>query len=591
MNVLKAINPMTWVNKAIDKRIAQYERGVHAMEYNPLLTEMTLQYDDKHMTRRTIENALWYQGNEQDLAYFYRREAPKFYRKGEVSESMNYFWATTKTDIRKIHTGIPQLISEKMVDLIVGNGYEIKVEGTDDTENENELQEALDEMLDDNKFNQLLGKGIETESWSGGTSWKITLDPRISEYPIFEVWEPENYTNVIERGRIVEDIFYTYYKHNRNTYRLSERYGVDKKVGAYIDYELHQLINETQSTIGTAKWISVALTELEETQDLQRFEIRGYFKRLSLYKPNKLPNSEFRHSFLGESDYAGSYGAFDALDEIASTWIQEFRDGKLNRYFPEELLLKDTSGNYIYPDDFKKDHILYADSPSENMDKQKIQYAQGQVNTDKHVQSWRIWLTTVLNNAGFSPLTVGVTGLEAIDASSQSQQEREKVSIRTRNKKIGIWTEFLQDFLKTALEIHWITRNMTANADNTYSVKNPPEFDLIVTFADYIVKSKNDRTTEVQLGLGTSWDILGGVQYVHDDLTEREQLARSARIKLEQGYTSISQAELSALQAENLDTNEIIQEQGVEILPVNENINRFVTQESDTTPPPQDQEE
>jgi len=44
-------------------------------------------------------------------------------------------------------------------------------------------------------------------------------------------------------------------------------------------------------------------------------------------------------------------------------------------------------------------------------------------------------------------------------------------------------------------------------------------------------------------------------------------LALIARIKLEQGINSITQAELSALQAENMDINDELTEQGVEIVP------------------------
>ena len=583
MKLLNAISPKRWINKAIDKRISEYGKGVGTeMEYNHLLVGMGNNFNDKHMTRRMLENATWYSGNEQDLSYFYRKEAPKYYRKGEASESMNYFWAKSDNKVRKIHSGFPQLICEKMSDLIIGNGFKIKVEGG----NEVELQEQLDLMLDDNKFRStLLSKSIETETWSGGVSWKLSWNPSLTEYPIIEAWQPENYTSRIECGRVIEDIFYVYYEKGNQKFRLSEIYGVDKKVGAYIDYKLEEL---TYSQVGQdsdgGRWIPCSLSEIEDTADLQKITFNGYFKRLSLYKPNKLPNSEFRYSNLGESDFSGSYGAFDAIDEIISTWIQQFRDGKLNRYFPEEMMLKDmASGKYTTPGEFQNDHILYADSPSENVDKQKILYEQGDLRTEKHVESYKIWVTQALNNSGLSPLTVGVTGLESIDASSQSQQEREKVSIRTRNRKIEMWQEFLEDFLKIALEFRMMTKNMIENEDNTYAVGSIKDFDIIVSFNDYIIKSKNDRTTEIQSGLGTSWDVLTGVRYVHEDMTAREQLAISARIKLENGYDSISQAELSALQAENGDTNQELIDDGIEIIEVNENTNGTVTEE---TPPP-----
>jgi A118 family predicted phage portal protein len=584
MRVLDAVNPMTWVNRAIDKRILKMKGAIH-MEYNPFLTEMKFETTDKLMTKRLLENSMWYRGNEQDLAYFYRKEAPKFYRKGEQSESLNYFWTNDEQDNRKLHMGIPQLISEKMVDLIVGNGYEIKVEG----KNEQEIQEELDMALKDNKFKQLLAQSIETESWSGGVSWKLSYNPNISEYPIIEAWQPEDYACRVVCGRIVEDIFYVYYSQGNDTYRLSEIYGVDDG-NSYIDYKLDKAWYKTNAQDGTGgQWLEVPLSTLEETSKLKKIVINGYNKRLSLYKPNKLPNSEFRSSYIGESDYAGSYGAFDALDEIGSTWIQEFRDGKLFRYFPEELMIKGDNGKYQYPSQFKKQHTLYDDSASENADKQKILYEQGELRIEAHTQTWKIWLGTAINNAGLSPLTVGVSGLEAIDASAESQQEREKVSIRTRNKKIEIWEEFLDDILSTYVDFMYIVKGLKLS--NTYQVGSLPDVDIQVTFNDYIIKSKRDRTEEVQAGLGSSWDIFTGVEYVHDDKTERERLAISARIKLENGYNSISQAEASALQAENQETADILQEQGIEILPVNENTNGVVTEENDIEPPTEEQEE
>lgn len=585
MKIINAINPLYWANKIIDKRILQYGKGVgNEMKYNPLLVTMKSVYNDKHMTRRLLENGIWYSGIEQDIAYFYQKEAPKFYRHGQASESLNYFWGKAGGNFRKIHSGFPQLISEKMVDLITGSGYRLVVEG----DNQEELQDELDSILEDNKFNMLLGKGIETESWSGGTSWKMTYNPLISGYPIIEVWQPENYTNKIVSGRIVEDIFFTYYENDNLKYRLSEMYGVDKK-GSYIDYKLEMLQFDTRGQEQLeSKWVIANLNELEQTKELKRIEFNGYFKRLSLYKPNKLPNSEFRYSLLGESDFAGSYGGFDAVDEILSTWIQEFRDAKLIRYFPKEYLPMNSSGENMLPDDFKKQHILYEDSSSENADKQRILYEQGEIRTEKHVESYKIWVTQILNNAGLSPLTVGITGLESIDASAESQQEREKVSIRTRSKKIELWKEFLSDFMKTALEFHFMIKQMKSNDSGIFTIGSLPEFEIIPTFEDYIIKSKKDRTTEVAEGIGTSWDILKGVKYVHDDLTEKEQLALSARIKLDNGINTVSIAEASALQAENEMALEDLKDDGVKELELDQNINGLTEGQNAIVPPPED---
>ena len=264
MRVIDVINPMTWFNKAIDKRILKMKGATH-MEFNPFLTEMKFEQSDKLMTKRLLENSIWYTGNEQDIAYFYTKEAPKFYRKGQPSESMNYFWTNTDTETRKIHMGVPQLISEKMVDLIVGNGYEIKVEG----KKEEEIQEELDKALADNKFKQLLAQSIETESWSGGVSWKISYNPNISKYPIIEAWQPEHYACRVISGRIIEDIFYVYYNKGNHTYRLSEIYGVDDG-NSYIDYKLERVQFGSTGQDKDIKWIPCKLSELEETAKLKK---------------------------------------------------------------------------------------------------------------------------------------------------------------------------------------------------------------------------------------------------------------------------------------------------------------------------------
>jgi len=394
---LNAINPLYWANKMIDKRIQHYGKGVGTeMKYNPLLVTMKSPYNDKQLTRRVLENSLWYSGIEQDISYFYRKEAPKYYRNGQQSESLNYFWAGKNDNYRKIHSGFPQLICEKMVDLIIGNGFDFTIEG----EKQEEIQEELDLLLKDNKINNLMSKGIETESWFGGVSWKATRNPLVSKYPIIESWQPENYTNVIVSGRIVEDIFYKYYEEGIIKYRLSEMYGVSI-TGAYIDYRLDKLQVDTKGQVeDKSKWVTVALNELEQTKDLQRLDFAGYFKRLSLYKPNKLPNSEFRYSSMGESDYAGSYGAFDAVDEIISTMIQEFRDGKLVRYFPKEYVPKNSDGEAMQPDEFKRNHILYEDTPSENVEKQKILYEQGEIRIEKHTEAYKMWVTQILKRCG-----------------------------------------------------------------------------------------------------------------------------------------------------------------------------------------------
>ncbi len=79
-----------------------------------------------------------------------------------------------------------------------------------------------------------------------------------------------------------------------------------------------------------------------------------------------------------------------------------------------------------------------------------------------------------------------------------------------------------------------------------------------------------DRTMEVAEGINTSWDILTSVKYVHQDKTDKEQLAISARIKLDSGIGVISTAEASALQHMNLGIIEELKEDKVDIIEIPE---------------------
>lgn len=559
--------------------MSSYLKGGANMEYDPFLLNNQTILTNNRYTIRLAENSVWYSGIDYDLQLFYQQNTSKMRNKGEISDAINYFWRNNDNTMRKIHSGVPQLICEKMVDLITGNGYSI---GLKDKPEEDKDNVRLTEILKDNKSNVLIQQGIETESWSGGAPFRITRNPAVSKYPILEVVEPEHYSYREESGRIIEDIYTTYPAEGKGNYRLKTMYGVREIVDgtpeSYIEYKLERVSEDKNGK----EWHEVSLETLPSTARLTPVAVRGYNKKFSMYKPNKTPNSEFRGSLFGESDYSGSIGAFDAVDEIVSTWIQEFRDGKLNRYIPEDILPKNGKDEVVLGKIVAKDHIKYRGSISEDS-KEAIEYKQGDVRTDKHIESYKHWMMLILNNAGLSPLTVGMTGLEAMNASEQSQQEREKVSIRTRNKKIELWEEFLNDFMERVLVFDDVIENLDEEGNTTFS-----EYKINTVFEDYIIKTKADRTDETAKGIqGMSWDIKTAVDYVHEDKSDLERLIISANIKLENNI-DLTVAEASALQEMIRLNNEELADEGVNLVenePGQENEDGLDIDEDELTPP------
>ena len=95
-------------------------------EYNTHLAPGRKETLRDRYTRTLLINSTWYGGNDLELKKLYQRDLKSFKVDEMTSDELNYFWATNTDglNVRKIHSGIPQLISEKMVDLIMSNGYE-----------------------------------------------------------------------------------------------------------------------------------------------------------------------------------------------------------------------------------------------------------------------------------------------------------------------------------------------------------------------------------------------------------------------------------------------------------------------------------
>ena len=150
---------------------------------------------------------------------------------------------------------------------------------------------------------------------------------------------------------------------------------------------------------------------------------------------------------------------------------------------------------------------------------------QGEIHSEKYIESYKKLIETALNNAGLSPQSIGVTGLESTAASEESQELREKTSIRTGEKKKALWTPALIDLFRKLLI-----------ADDLKYNRTPSEYYPNVVFSDYKIETLQEKTATANSGImSKSWDIKTAVDYVHDDLTEEERVLMRVRIKIENG--------------------------------------------------------
>ena len=71
-----------------------------------------------------FKNKLWYRGNANELEKFYNQIDAGF-------AGNRHFWSSRPTksmNIRKIHTGLPSLMVEKLTDVCIDDLYDIKLD-------------------------------------------------------------------------------------------------------------------------------------------------------------------------------------------------------------------------------------------------------------------------------------------------------------------------------------------------------------------------------------------------------------------------------------------------------------------------------
>lgn len=78
---------------------------------------------------------------------------------------------------------------------------------------------------------------------------------------------------------------------------------------------------------------------------------------------------------------------------------------------------------------------------------------QGDIKWEAYTQTIRMLMSTAINKAGLSPTTLGLTGLESINSSQESQDAREKPSMRKREIALNGWRKTLTELFNRYLQV------------------------------------------------------------------------------------------------------------------------------------------
>lgn len=440
-----------------------------------------------------LRNRLWYRGDPSELDQFYKQSAMD-------SVGKSRFWAAVPSEdlsIRKIHSGLPAMIAERLADIVIAD-----LDGID-LGNE-QLTKLWDEIAQDNDFDELLGDSITEALVTGDGAFKITVDPDVTEFPIIEFYSGDQVDYKRERGRLQEVIFYTDYRFKDKDYRLEETFGRG--------YVRSRLLN--------ADGKEVLLSTIPDTAELApEVTFDGDFIMA-------LPLMFFRSKKWkgrGKSIFDSKADSFDALDEVISQWIDAIRAGRVQKYIPEDLIPKNPkNGVPMRPNPFDNQFIKLGSTLSED-NKDQISTVQPQILYEAFVASYGSAMDMCLQGI-ISPATLGID-LKKTD-NAEAQREKEKATLYTRGKIIERLNEVIPALVVTVMKVYDTMLNRAAG-----------EYEASVSFGEYASPSFDSVVETV--GKARTFGIMS-VERAVDELygdtwTDEEKAEEVKRLKEEQG--------------------------------------------------------
>lgn len=477
---------MGWFKSMLTKAAIKYLNVQPALT-NPITIQEAYTYETN-----VIRNKLWYRGEPYELDQFFKNISSDPVNKAR-------FWSAVPSEdlsIRKIHSGLPAMIADKLSDIVVADLDSIEVTG----ENYNTLWE---EIRKDNKFDDMLGDIIANTLVSGDGAFKLSIDTEISKYPIIEFFDGDKVEYITQRGRLKEIKFYTFYTKNNRQYKLSETYGK-----GYINYNLYD-----------SNGNEVSLNTLDETRELADVTYKDDFIMAVPLMFFKSPKFEGR----GKSIFDNKSDAFDALDEVISQWIDAIRDGRVQKYIPEDLVPKDINGNLMKPNPFDNRFLKVGSSLAEDS-KNEIDMKQANINYEAYVESYSNAIDMCLQGI-ISPSTLGID-LKKTD-NAEAQREKEKTTLYTRGKLVDILTEVIPELV-----------NIILKTNDVLNKKNTREYEVSIGFGEYASPSF-DAVVET-VGKAKTYGVMSIEQCIEemygDTWTDEDKEEEIKRIKEQNGY-------------------------------------------------------
>lgn len=456
--------------------------------------------------RLYAELSAWYSGDPNQLAEIYSQIAFSPTPRGR-------FWARETREERRVmlHVPIAGDIAAASADLLFSEPPKVKIPEAH-TENAaadaKQAQERLNEIIQQGNMFATLLEAAETCAAMGGVFLKVNWDTELAAYPLLSVAQADCALPEFRQGFLSAVTLWKVLEIDNSTvWRFLERHEP-----GIIEYGLYR---GTDSALGQ----QVALQTRMDTADLPDAVQTGLKGLAVRYVPNMRPNRRNRASMLGQSDYSGSEGLMDALDEVYTSWMRDVRLGQGRIIVPEMFLEKSEKGFAFDPD-----REVFTTMNVDPLSNVGINVSQFAIRAAEHQQTALELLDRIVSNAGYSPQTFGLK-LEGRAESGTALNIRERKTFVTAAKKATYWKTALDDIFQIMLEIDasQLHSGVTAFRPNVEIQDSVP--------SDYIQLAQ----TAQALAAAEAASIETRVRMMHTDWEEEQIKAEVQRIMDESG--------------------------------------------------------
>ena len=330
------------------------------------------------------------------------------------------FWAGGKG--RKLHLGYVAAVIDRYADIAA----------TDINAVVADKPSVLWERLErENDVRLCCEQAVRQALMCGDSVFKLSLDREISSLPIIEAVSGEKAKFNYKRGRLREIVFTSEVPHNGYIYILKEIY---TKGAVY--YRLFDPNGRQTDT-----------DHLEETRGLQ--DILLDVPVLPAV-PLKIFEST-RYEGRGKALFADKADVADALDEVASQWLEAMRKGRVKKYIPETLIPRSGINGGLHTDgfDFKDDFVRIEGNMNESST-DTIQVIQPKIDYMAYSEALSGFLDMLLSGV-MSPATLGID-LKRTD-NALAQREKEKVTLYVRGKLTSALSRAVPQTIEKALAL------------------------------------------------------------------------------------------------------------------------------------------